>query len=290
MEPTDGNHKQKKKFRDILTSFFKGFGLLLTYELIEEILEETITWGITTAVSHTLSFLIVVLATQSIKVVVKVSAKSLSVILRPVIRNLVYKPGNDKVTGVTKLLNRIFKLDIPLPNESTKEVDLLENENIEKEANNMAENEQQTTSKFKTFCEKVTEFVKCNKKSITGTVASLLSCVGSGGAVQMWCVDGNIPVPYSWVIAVIVGIAIFALAELGVTGAGFETLNAYLKRVAEHKAVKEEEATKKAAEKLALETKKAAEKLAADKAAEAEEAAKQKAAAKYLEEHPELLK
>lgn len=66
---------------------------MLIYELIEEALEEFIAWGITTAIAKAISFLLVVFLTQA----TKVTAKSIVVVLKPVIKKLIYVEGNDKM-------------------------------------------------------------------------------------------------------------------------------------------------------------------------------------------------
>lgn len=85
---------------DRLKVFFSGFGLLLIYELIEEMLESLIAFGITTLVAKTISFLLIVFATQTIKI----SIKSLIRLLKPFVKTVTFKEGNDKM----KIVKSIF--------------------------------------------------------------------------------------------------------------------------------------------------------------------------------------
>lgn len=84
---------QNSKLSQVIKGFNKGFFILLIYELIEEALEEFIAWGITTAIAKAISFLLVVFLTQA----TKVTAKSIVVVLKPVIKKLIYVEGNDKM-------------------------------------------------------------------------------------------------------------------------------------------------------------------------------------------------
>lgn len=83
-----------------IKSFWKGFGLLLCYEIIEELLENLIALGITTIIAKAISFLLVVILTQAIKV----SAKSIVILLKPFIKTLTYRKGDDKM----KFFKNIF--------------------------------------------------------------------------------------------------------------------------------------------------------------------------------------
>lgn len=76
---------------------------MLTYELVEEFLESAISWVITTAVAKALSFMLVVFATQSIKV----GAKSIAKVLYPVIKQIIYKDGDDKVKAIRRFFANI---------------------------------------------------------------------------------------------------------------------------------------------------------------------------------------
>lgn len=282
---------QKKK-SSVFTKFFKGFGLLLTYELIEELLEEAIAWTITTVLARALSFLLVVVLTQCTKVTIKYSVKMLKVLLKPLITKLVYRPGNDKVNFIKKVFCKIFRIE---SNDNSNELIEVKNdeqnssENNKQEAVIMADNEVKV-SKFKQFVERVVEFVKCNKKSILSTATALATSVGSGGAVQMWCASTNLPNLYTWLIAVIIGIFMFVLTELGVSARGWESAAKFLRRKAEDDAEKDAVKTAKAAMKVVAKTKKEAEKLAAENVKLAKEAEAKAKAEAYLRDHPELLK
>ena len=204
MSELENTITQKKK-SSVFTKFFKGFGLLLTYEIIEELLEEAIAWTITTVLARALSFLLVVVLTQCTKVTIKYSVKLLKVLLKPLVTKLVYRPGNDKVNFIKKLFCKIFRIE---SNDNSNELIEVKNdeqnssENNKQEAVIMADNEVKV-SKFKQFVERVVEFVKCNKKSILSTATALATSVGSGGAIQMWCASTNLPNLYTWLIAVI---------------------------------------------------------------------------------------
>lgn len=282
---------QKKK-SSVFTKFFKGFGLLLTYEIIEELLEEAIAWTITTVLAKALSFLLVVVLTQCTKVTIKYSVKMLKVLLKPLVTKLVYRPGNDKVNFIKKLFCKIFRIE---SNDNSNELIEVKNdeqnssENNKQEAVIMADNEVKV-SKFKQFVARVVEFVKCNKKSILSTATALATSVGSGGAVQMWCASTNLPNLYTWLIAVIIGIFMFVLTELGVSARGWESAAKFLRRKAEDDAEKDAVKTAKDAMKVVAKTKKEAEKLAAENVKLAKEAEAKAKAEAYLRDHPELLK
>lgn len=286
------NTTTQKKKSSVFNNFFKGFGLLLTYELIEELLEEAIAWTITTVLAKAVSFLLVVVLTQCTKVTIKYSVKLLKVLLKPLVTKLVYRPGNDKVNFIRKVFCKIFRIE---SNDNSNELIEVKNdeqnssENNKQEAVIMADNEVKV-SKFKQFVERVVEFVKCNKKSILSTATALATSVGSGGAVQMWCASTNLPNLYTWIIAVIIGIVMFALTELGVSARGWESAAKFLRRKAEDDAEKDAVKTAKDAMKVVAKTKKEAEKLAAENVKLAKEAEAKAKAEAYLRDHPELLK
>ena len=286
------NTTTQKKKSSVAAKFFKGFGLLLTYEIIEELLEEAIAWTITTVLARALSFLLVVVLTQCTKVTIKYSVKLLKVLLKPLVTKLVYRPGNDKVNFIKKLFCKIFRIK---SNDNSNELIEVKNdeqnssENNKQEAVIMADNEVKV-SKFKQFVARVVEFVKCNKKSILSTATALATSVGSGGAVQMWCASTNLPNLYTWLIAVIIGIFMFVLTELGVSARGWESAAKFLRRKAEDDAEKDAVKTAKDAMKVVAKTKKEAEKLAAENVKLAKEAEAKAKAEAYLRDHPELLK
>ena len=286
------NTTTQKKKSSVFAKFFKGFGLLLTYEIIEELLEEAIAWTITTVLAKAVSFLLVVVLTQCTKVTIKYTTKLLKVLLKPLVTKLVYRPGNDKVNFIRKAFCKIFRIE---SNDNSNELIEVKNdeqnssENNKQEAVIMADNEVKV-SKFKQFVERVVEFVKCNKKSILSTATALATSVGSGGAVQMWCASTNLPNLYTWLIAVIIGIVMFALTELGVSARGWESAAKFLRRKAEDDAEKDAVKTAKDAMKVVAKTKKEAEKLAAENVKLAKEAEAKAKAEAYLRDHPELLK
>lgn len=88
------------KIEEILRGFGKGFSLLLVYELIEELIEELIAWSITTMLAKAISFLLVVVLTQT----TKVATKTLVVVLKPAVKKLIYKEGNDKMEKLKALI------------------------------------------------------------------------------------------------------------------------------------------------------------------------------------------
>lgn len=116
----------KKKFAWF--GFFKGFALLLTYELIEEAIEEFIAWSITTVMAKAISFLMVVVLTQVTKATAKIIAKGFVIVVKPFIKNLTYKAGNDKVNKIIYILRRIFKME-----EKENKVEVVEQEHFKSE-------------------------------------------------------------------------------------------------------------------------------------------------------------
>ena len=77
------------KIEAILRGFGKGFSLLLVYELIEELIEELIAWSITTMLAKAISFLLVVVLTQT----TKVATKTLVVVLKPAVKKIDLQRG-----------------------------------------------------------------------------------------------------------------------------------------------------------------------------------------------------
>jgi hypothetical protein len=96
--------------------------------------------------------------------------------------------------------------------------------------------------KIGNFFKTIGLWIWSNKKSILGTIAS--ACAGVATAITanldliaelpdlMW-------IGLNWT-GIIVGVVIIVLAELGITGAGFETIKAYALRVAQAKSAKDE--------------------------------------------------
>lgn len=131
----------------------------------------------------------------------------------------------------------------------------------------------------------------CNKKTLGGTVMASLASIAT--AYSTYGGQFSFLPPLMWLglnwTSILVGVAIFVLLELGVTGVGFERIATYLERVTKEKALKEEKAIMKEAkkeiatqEKLANQTQaeqcKAKAKAEAEKKAELE---KQKADAEH---------
>lgn len=257
------NTKTKPK---VILGFLKGFSLLLTYEIIEELLEELIAWSITAVLAKALSFLIVVLLTQVVKISAKALGKALTILLKPVVKKAIYKPGNDKINFI-------------LRRNKMEEVTKTESVQVDKKPNKIVE-----------FLKKLIDYCKRNIKSNTATVTNILSSFASGSVVGGGLYLGEVAIP-QWAYIVIGGavtVVIFILTELGIKGAGFETPEQYEKRTAAEKEIKairaaekQEKAAQAAAEKIAkAEAKKlqaildkaekekaAAEKIAAEKAA-----------------------
>ena len=87
-----------KKIRDF---FYNSFLYLLAIELVEEILEELIAWGISNFIAwivmKAISAVIVVALTQSTKVLIK-----------RLIKKLTYKEGNDKMNKIKQAFTWLF--------------------------------------------------------------------------------------------------------------------------------------------------------------------------------------
>lgn len=169
-----------------IRSFFSGFGLLITYELIEEALEEVIAWGITTVIAKISSFLIVVVLTQATKYGVQGLAKILVIALKPVVKKYTYREGNDKSEKILRFI-KMCKEKI--------------NDN------------------------KFLIWLKNNPKSISGIIGGFLASLSGGALTASGLYFGGVQLPL-WseiVLGVVAFGALFALTVLGVTGAGFET-------------------------------------------------------------------
>lgn len=224
--------KNDNRIGSWLKKLGKGATLLLTYELIEELIEEAIAWTITTVIAKALSVALVIFITQGIKC----GAKGLVVLLKPIIKKITYKTGNDKITKIKRFIDMCK----------------------EKIRNN-----------------KFLQFLKRNPKSIVGVIAgviaSLASGVGTTGALYLY--DTQLPLWAKIVCGCGVFIILLALTTLGVTGAGFENktklaLREIAQRLGFGKAV---DALAKVEEEFAVEQEKIAE---AEKKAEEERIAK----------------
>lgn len=180
----------KGSFSSWLKTFCKGFGLLLTYEIIEELIEEAIAYTITTVIAKAVSFLLVVVLTQTVKVTAKGLAKGITIALKPAIKKLTYKEGNDKITKIMRFIN--------MCKEKIKE-------------------------------NKFLNFLKRNPKSIIGILVGLIASLASGGATTCGMIWGKVELPL-WAnicIGVVVCIALFISIVFGVNGAGFENAKQY---------------------------------------------------------------
>ena len=201
----------------VVLGFLKGFSLLLTYEIIEELLEELIAWSITAVLAKALSFLIVVLLTQVVKLSAKTLGKALAIILKPLVKKAIYRPGNDKI--------KIFL-------RRTKMADVIKTD---------PEQDEKKPNKIGELLKKLIDYCKCNIKSNTATVTNVLSSFASGSVVGGGLYLGGVAIP-QWayiVIGAVVTVAVFIVTELGVKGAGFETPEQYAKRTEAEKAVKD---------------------------------------------------
>jgi hypothetical protein len=168
-----------------IRAFCKGFGLLLTYEIIEELIEEAIAYTITTVIAKAVSFLLVVILTQTVKVTAKGLAKGIVIVLKPLVKKLTYKEGNDKTKKILRFID--------MCKEKIKE------------------------NKFLTF-------LKNNPKSILGIISGFIASIAGGAVTAGGMYWGNVQLPL-WAIIVIgavVCIALFIFIVLGVNGAGFE--------------------------------------------------------------------
>lgn len=180
----------KGSFSSWLKTFCKGFGLLLTYEIIEELIEEAIAYTITTVIAKAVSFLLVVILTQTVKVTAKGLAKGITIALKPAIKKLTYKEGNDKITKIIKVIN--------MCKEKIKE-------------------------------NKFLNFLKRNPKSIIGILVGLIASLASGGATTCGLLFGKVELPL-WAnicIGVVVCAVLFISIVFGVKGAGFENAKQY---------------------------------------------------------------
>ena len=84
--------------------YVKSIVLMLTYGIIEELLEEAIAWGITALAAKALSIVVIITLTGVIKVSAKNSMKGLIVLLKPVVKKFTYEQGNDKTTKLVSFL------------------------------------------------------------------------------------------------------------------------------------------------------------------------------------------
>lgn len=192
---------KSKKFTKTLLNFIKSFTLLLTYEVIEELLEESIAWAITTVAARAISFIVVVLLTQTTKITVKGLAKGLTVLLKPLVKKITYRAGNDKVDKI----RRIYKT--------------MKN----------------AVAKFIAF---VVRNKKSISSTLVALVGSLGAGGFTGGGMLFGGVQ--LPMYAYYLIGAAVAIVMFALTEMGIAAKGFENQKEYDERVAKEEAEKAE--------------------------------------------------
>lgn len=236
--------------------YVKSIVLMLTYGIIEELLEEAIAWGITALAAKALSIVVIITLTGVIKVSAKNSMKGLIVLLKPVVKKFTYEQGNDKTTKLVSFFRRIFRMD----NKENKKVDV------------------------KGFFVKLFAYLKRNVKTNTATISNIISSLGAGALTTGGFIVGGVQVPKwsTYVIGAIVTVIMFVLTQLGVNGKGLETQEQYDKR-------KENEAAAKAV-KLAEKEKAKAEKQekeAIKKQLEVEEQAQEEAKKELLKQEQE---
>ena len=81
-------------WKKIKEFFVNSFFLYLAIELVEEFLEEMISWGISSLLVKGISTLFIVSLTQGVKVLIK-----------RIVKQITYKEGNDKVEKLKKVWN-----------------------------------------------------------------------------------------------------------------------------------------------------------------------------------------
>lgn len=205
-------------------------------------MEESIAWAITTVAARAISFIVVVLLTQTTKITVKGLAKGLTVLLKPLVKKITYRAGNDKVDKI----RRIYKT--------------MKN----------------AVAKFIAF---VVRNKKSISSTLVALVGSLGAGGFTGGGMLFGGVQ--LPMYAYYLIGAAVAIVMFALTEMGIAAKGFENQKEYDERIAkeeaekaEKKALKEAEAKAKAEQEeiLALAKAEEQEKLEAEKAKKEEQA------------------
>lgn len=228
--------------------YVKSIVLVLTYGIIEELLEEAIAWSITALAAKALSFVVTVALTGIVKVSAKNSFKGLVFLIKPVVKKITYRQGNDKTTKLVSFFRSIFRMD----NKENKKVDA------------------------KNFFINLFAYLKRNVKTNTATITNLVSSLGVGALTSGGFIVGKVQIPHwsIYVIGVIVSVVMFVLTQLGVKGKGLETQEQYDARKKSEsvaKSLRQEEKERARAEK---EEKEAIKKqIEADE--QAEEAAKQ---------------
>jgi len=201
--------EKSKKFTKSLWNFTKGFTLLLTYEVIEELLEESIAWAITTIAARAISFLVVVVLTQTTKVTIKGLAKGLTVLLKPLVKKITYRAGNDKIDKI----RRIYKT--------------MKN----------------AVAKFIAFV------VRNKNSILATVTSFLASIGAAGAVDGGLVIGGiTLPKYAYYLIALGVAIIMFIPTFIGVKGAGYENKEQYDERIAKEQAAKDEKKALKEAE------------------------------------------
>ena len=136
----------------------------------------------------------VVILTQTVKVTAKGLAKGITIALKPAIKKLTYKEGNDKITKIIKVIN--------MCKEKIKE-------------------------------NKFLNFLKRNPKSIIGILVGFIASLASGGATTCGLLFGKVELPL-WAnicVGVVVCVVLFISILIGVKGAGFENAKQYQGRI-----------------------------------------------------------
>lgn len=210
--------------------YIKSIALLLIYGILEELLEEAIALGISALVAKAISLIVMVIFTGIIKVSTTSVIKGVIVLLKPVVKKMTYKKGNDKTQKLVTFFRSIFKMD----KKDTKKVDI------------------------KNFFVRLFAYLKRNVKTNTATITNLISSLGAGALTTGGFIVGKVQIP-EWsvyVIGVIVTVVMFVITQLGVKGKGTESQDEYDTRrqaEAEAKKAKQAEKAKAKAEKQEME-------------------------------------
>ena len=93
--------KNKQPLKKLFTSGGWTLFVVFVWEMVEEILEEAIAYGITAIFAKALSTLVVIGITQLTK-------KGLIVSFKPIVKSFTYKEGNDKMTKLRKFFSWIW--------------------------------------------------------------------------------------------------------------------------------------------------------------------------------------
>jgi len=252
-------NKTKSK-KDIILGFLKGFSLLLTYELVEELIEELIAWSIATVIAKALSFLIVVLLTQVVKISAKTLAKAITIVLKPAIKRITFRAGNDKINIFVRRTKKMDNNKFAEIIKAQKEKQAKAVEVVEQAKEIVPAEIVKKVNGFVLLIQRLFAYLKRNIKSNTATITNILSSFASGSVVGGGLYLGGVAIP-QWAYLVIGGavtIVMFIITELGVKGAGFETPEQYAKRTEAEKAVKDIQKIQKQEKSAAAEAEKKA--------------------------------